>query len=148
MKGGQLGTAFQRRIIFIWEGAVADLPDAYTVKVLERYKGRLHLWDQAVGYWKIHIPALQAMWQIMVRTDLRIDMCVTTRPPEFAQALSRKVTEENWPIRYVFCESPHGLGRKLPAMPDVERVYYGVEEQRWAYGPHGVFFDPHAGQIA
>lgn len=138
MRNGQLGTEAQRRIIFVWEG-VATLPDSYTVQILERYKRRLHLWDQALGYWEINGWALNLMWTLLVRTDFRIDMAVTTRQPEFAQAVARKCEAENWPVRFVFAESAPKLGRRLASMPDVERVYYGLPEQRWAYGPHGYF---------
>jgi hypothetical protein len=126
-------------VIFIWEGAVASLPDLYAVQTLERYKRRLHLNDQALAYWEIHRWALNLMWSLLVRTDYRIDLCVTTRPAEFAQAVARRTEEENWPVRYVFAKSAPDLGRRLASMPDVERVYYGQEDQQFSYGPHGFF---------
>lgn len=140
MKHGQIGTDAEGRVIFIWEGAVASLPDRYTVRTLERYKRRLFLYDQAVGYWEIHPWCLALMWSLMQRTPWRIDMCVTSRDAGFTKALAARATRENWPVRYVFCDAE--LGRKLPQMPDVTRVYYGDESQRFAYGPQGFHLDP------
>jgi hypothetical protein len=142
MRKGQLGTEAERRVIFIWEGAVASLPDYAVVKGLEYSKRHLHLWDQAVDYWQIHRWALNLMWSLLVRTDYRIDMCVTARPVEFAKAVARKCEQENWPVRYVFAQSAPNLGRQLASMADVERVYYGLAEQQFAYGPHGFFISP------
>jgi hypothetical protein len=114
---------------------------------MESVKATLKLWDQAVGYWEISDVALKWMWSILTRTPMRIDVAVTTRPAGFAKALARLVEQNNWPIRYVFAQNAAHLGRLLPAMPDVDRVYYGRPEQRWAYGPHGFFFSPSLRQI-
>jgi len=86
--------------------------------------------------------ALALMWSLNQRTPWRIDLVVTTRGPAFTKALSEKVTQENWPVRYVTYDTPQSLGRALSYMPDVQRVYYGLEEQRFAYGPHGFFCGP------
>lgn len=147
MEKGQLGTEVPRRVIFIWEGVVAHLPDQYVIKTLERYKGRLGLCHQALSYWQVNDLAVQAMWSIHQRSPMRIDLCVTSRGELFTKAVGQLATERNWPVRYVFCEAPEALGRLLPTMPDVDRVYYGLEGQRYAYGPQGVFFDARAGQI-
>jgi hypothetical protein len=143
---GQLGTDTERRIIFIWEGAVAELPEKRAVKTMESLKGRLNLWDQALEYWDINEVTIKWMWAVLSRTNLRVDVCVTTRPAPFARAFARLCEHNNWPIRYVFAQSPRDLGRALPTMPDVDRVYYGRENQRWALGPKAVFF-PQPGQI-
>ena len=146
MQKGQLGTGTERRIIFIWEGTVAELPEKRAVKAMESVKAKLGLWDQALAYWDISEVTVKWMWAILSRTNLRIDVCVTTRPPAFAEALSRFSEQNNWPIRYIFARPVGELGRLLPSMPDVDRVYYGRENQRWALGPKAVFF-PQAGQI-
>jgi hypothetical protein len=129
-------------MIFIWEGAVASLPDRWVVQTMESAKRAVKAWDQALGYWEVHPWALNLMWSLLVRTTHRIDICVTTRPVEFAQALARRCEQENWPVRYVFAEAASALGRRLVAMPDVVRVYYGLEEQQFSYGPHGFFVSP------
>lgn len=147
MDRGQIDTSIRRRVLFIWEGAVATLPDYPVVQSLERWHRRLHRWGRAVDLWKISPDALKAMWTIYERSPLRIDLCVTTRGAGFSQAVADLATELNWPVSYVFCEAPADLGRLLPSMPDVQTVYYGLDEQRFAYGPQGVFFDPRAGQI-
>jgi hypothetical protein len=145
---GQLGTQVPRRVIFIWEGTVASLPPYQAAQSLERLNRRLHRWNRAVSLWRINDLALRSMWQIFQRTFLRIDMVVTTREEGFARAVSRLVIQNNWPVEYVTCQSADRLGRQLASMPDVERVYYGLEEQQWSYGPKGVFLDPQAGQLA
>jgi len=137
MRKGELGTEAQRRVIFIWEGAVATLPDQYTVKTLERYKGRLHLYDQAVRYWRVSPRCINFMWTIMSRTFYRIDLAVTSRGPGFTQAVSKLVQEKNWPIEYVYCAKADVLGRSLAHAPDVARVFYGLDEHRWLFGPQG-----------
>lgn len=146
MENGQLGTEVPRRIIFIWEGAMANLPEYPVVQSLERLHCRLHRWTKAVSLWEINDAAVKWMWSILARTEFRVDIVVTTRSPEFAKAVARLSEQNNWPVRYVSCETAQGLGRLLPAMPDVDRVIYGLEEQRWAYGPQGMFL-PSAGQI-
>jgi len=107
---------------------------------MEKVKCNLGLWDQALSYWQVRDEAIKWMWSILERTYIRIDVVVTTRPAEFAQALARKCEQENWPIRYVTAESPQKLGRRLSTMPDVKRVFYGLAEQQWAYGPVGYHF--------
>lgn len=142
MQRGELGTEANSRLIFIWEGAVASLPDKRSTYLLEHIKRRMGLFDEAVGHWEVHPWGLAAMWSLLARTQLRIDLCVTSRQPEFAQAVARKAERENWPVRYVFSETAQDLGRRLATMPDVKRVYYGLPEQRFAFGPHGYFFGP------
>jgi hypothetical protein len=142
VRGGQIGTAAESRAIFIWEGAVAVLPDDRMVRAWERVKCNLSLYDQAVGYWQIQGRILSFMWTLMARTDLRIDMCVTTRGTGFARAVANKAEHQNWPVRYVFAEEAPQLGRNLAYRPDVKRIYYGLEEQRFAFGPHGYHIGP------
>lgn len=115
---------------------------------MEYAKRRMRLWDAALNYWVLNEDALKTMWSLLARTDMRIDMVVTTRPAGFARALAQRCERENWPVRYVFAQEAAHLGRLLPTMADVDRVYYGLVEQRWCYGPHGVFFSPSIGQIA
>lgn len=147
MEKGQLGTTVRDRVIFVWEGAVATLPDSRVVQTLESLDRRMGSYGRAVNRWEIHHLALRSMWEIFSRSFLRIDMVVTTRGEGFARAVSRKAQRDNWPVEYIFSETPQALGRLLPSMPDVNRVYYGLEEQRWSYGPRGVFLDPKGGQI-
>lgn len=140
MRRGQIGTTDLHRAIFIWEGAVAVLPGG-PVQTLEWVARRTGRYGQAIGYWKIQSHAVALMWSLLARTHLRIDLCVTTRSERFTQAVAGFVEDHNWPVHYVFCEDPQALGRRLPTMPDVERVYYGLESQRWAYGPTGYHLD-------
>jgi hypothetical protein len=146
VKNGQLGTDRERRFIFVWEGTVASLPDSRAVRALEWVDCHAGQWRMAVDRWKVDPLALKWMWSIMVRSPFRIDMVVTSRPPRFAKALTAKIEMENWPVRYVFATSADALGRQLPAMPDVERVVYGLEEHRWCFGPQGLSLS-HAGQL-
>jgi hypothetical protein len=136
---GRIGTDAEGRVVFIWEGAVGYLPDRPVLQTLERLSIRTGQYRKAINYWKVHGKALSLMWTLLQRTNWRIDMCVTSRGPGFTQALADRVMEENWPMRYVFCDNE--LGRKLPYMPDVQRVFYGHEEQRFAYGPQGYHLD-------
>jgi hypothetical protein len=133
-------------MIFVWEGAVASLPDSPAVRALERCRMQLGQWRLAVDYWQINERAIQWMWSILVRTNFRIDIVVTSRHPHFAKALSYKCDRENWPVRYVFATPADVLGRQLPRMPDVERVVYGLEEHRWSFGPQGLSLH-NAGQV-
>ena len=142
MERGQIGVEARHRVLFVWEGAVARLPDRRAVQSLEWVKRRAGLYDAAVGYWEPIPRALNLMWSFLARTPYRVDVVVTTRPPEFAEAVERLCDKENWPVYKVHCTSAEKLGRGLVGMPDVYRVYYGLEEQRWAFGPHGVFFGP------
>lgn len=147
MERGELGTDTQRRVIFIWEGALAHLPDQPGPKTLEAVYRKTGRYDRAVGFWEVHEHGLAVMWTLFQRTPLRIDLAVTTRESGFARAVADLSDHENWPVRYVFAVAAAVLGRRLPQMPDVERVFYGVADQRFAYGPHGFFLDVHAGQI-
>lgn len=147
MRHGELGTDQQRRMIFVWEGAVASLPDHRLVRQLEWVDRHTGSWDRALTRWQIHEFGLKWMWTMLVRTDFRLDMVVTTRPPEFAKALARKVEEENWPIRFVSSMPADVLGRRLASMYDVERVIYGLEEQQWVYGTHGLLLNKTTGQV-
>jgi hypothetical protein len=134
-------------MIFVWEGTVATLPDNAGIRTLEYLARRGGQWRTAVGYWKVNQYGLKWMWSVLERSTLRIDICVTTRPPGFAEAVARKCEQENWPVGYVFAEAAPELGRRLATMPDVERVVYALEEQRWAYGPHGYRLTPDSGQL-
>jgi hypothetical protein len=142
MRRGQIGTDAEGRVFFVWEGLVAVLPDHRLVRGLERLATTTGQFRRAVDYWKVQDRALALMWSLNQRTPWRIDLVVTTRGPAFTKALSEKVTQENWPVRYVTYDTPQSLGRALSYMPDVQRVYYGLEEQRFAYGPHGFFCGP------
>ena len=142
MRRGQLGNDVKQRVIFIWEGGVATLPDTYTVRMLERYKERLTLHEQALGYWKVSGRSINFMWTLLSRTFYRIDVCVTSRGAGFTQALSQKILQENWPVEYVYHAKATDLGRSLAHAPDIKRVYYGLEQHRWIFGPHGYRIGP------
>jgi hypothetical protein len=142
VRHGEIGTEARERVIFIWEGAVATLPEAYTVRMLERFKGRLGLHDQALSYWKVSGRTVNIMWTLLARTFYRIDLCVTSRGPGFTQAVSKKILQENWPVEYVYCAQADDLGRTLAHAPDIKRIYYGLEEHRWSFGPNGYFVGP------
>jgi hypothetical protein len=137
MEKGQLGNQAQQRIIFVWEGTVARLPDHRIVRQLEWLDHHTGAYDRAVKRWDLNQMAFKWMWSLLATTNLRIDLVVTTRPPAFAEAVSRLALDNNWPVRYVFQSSAEDLGRQLPIMADVVRVYYGLESQRWAFGPQG-----------
>lgn len=145
-KKGQLGTEKERRFIFVWEGAVASLPDSRPIRALEWVDRHAGQWRMAVDRWQVNPLALKWMWSIMVRTPFRIDLMVTSRPPRFAKALAAKIEMENWPVRYVFATPADVLGRQLPTMFDVERVVYALEEHRWSFGPQGMSL-PESGQL-
>jgi hypothetical protein len=146
VKNGELGTGVERRIIVIWEGALAELPDKRAVRAMEMIRVKTKLWGAAMDCWVINEFALKWLWSMLSRSPYRIDMAVTTRPAGFAKAVAERSERNNWPIRYIFAQSAQDLGRMLPTMPDVDRVYYGREDQRWAYGPHGIFL-PNIGSV-
>jgi hypothetical protein len=102
----------------------------------------LGLYDQAVGYWEIQERTISFMWTLFSRTFWRIDLVVTSRGAGFTQAVARKVLQNNWPIEYIYHGDATVLGRGLAHAPDVKRVYYGLDEHRWAFGPHGYHIDP------
>lgn len=149
MEKGQLGTSVQRRVIFIWEGTLAHLPEGPGPGAVESVCRKVGRYERAVGYWHIHETTLSVIWTLFQRTPFRIDLAVTTREDGFAKAVAHLSDQSGWPIRYVFAVPAPVLGRKLPYMADVDRVYYGLAEQRFAFGPQGYFLDPHhVGQIA
>ena len=149
MEKGQLGTSVQQRVIFVWEGTLAHLPDGPGPGAVESMCRKLGRYERAVGYWKIHDSTVAVIWTLFQRTPFRIDLAVTTREDRFAKAVADLSDRNGWPIRYVFAMTAPALGRRLPYMADVECVYYGLAEQRFNFGPHGYFLDTHhVGQIA
>jgi len=137
MERGQLDTSYQKRFIWIWEGAVAHLPvERRAIVGRERIARRLHHWDQAVEYWRMHERTI-AFWWSAPALALRNDIAVTTREPDFAKAVATMIERENLPVRYVFAIEPHVLGHKLTYMPDVVRVFYTLPVHRFVFGPKG-----------
>jgi hypothetical protein len=100
------------------------------------------LFDQAMNLWQIQDRTLGLMWSLLIRTDYIIDICVTARAPRFARAVARRSERDNWPVRYVFADTAQRLGRSLAHSPDIHRVYYGLEEHRFSFGPQGYFIGP------
>jgi hypothetical protein len=138
MERGQLDNSYQRRFIWVWEGAVAHLPvERRAIQHRERIARRLHHWDQAVDYWRIHDLIIAQWWTIHATLPVRNDIAVTTREREFAMAVAEMCERENLPIRYVFSTEPHVLGHKLVHMPDVVNVFYGLPNQQFVFGPKG-----------
>jgi hypothetical protein len=149
MQKGQLGTSVQRRVIFVWEGTLAHLPKGSGPGAVESVCRKIGRYERAVSYWKIHDTNVAVVWTLFQRTDYRIDLVVTTREDGFAKAVGDLSLRNGWPFRYVFATPAPVLGRRLPYMADVDRVFYGLEEQRFHFGPHGYFLGPHhVGQIA
>jgi len=114
---------------------------------MEYLANKTHQWEKAVSYWKLNEFGVKWMWAIHERSMMRIDICVTTRSGNFAHAVSRMCERENWPVSYLTALPAHELGRRLATMPDVDRVVYGREDQRWAYGPHGYLLTPESRQL-
>ena len=142
MERGQLGTGVSRRFIIVWEGAMAELPTKGTAVVArERILRRFHAWDEAVAMWKIHDLMANQIWDL-IRVGYRCDVVVTTREKQFARAVSREIERLNIPVSYVWAQTADSLGRELMYRPDVERVFYGLEYQRYSYGPKGFCVTP------
>jgi hypothetical protein len=139
MEHGQLGTAIQQRVIFIWEGAFAAPPSSHLTESLLR---KTHRWDSAVGLWEIHPVMVGQVWYLRNHTPYLVDLAVTTRESGFTRSVAKLVERENIPIRYVFRIEPEKLGQRLPYMPDVVRVFWGLESQRWVFGPKGYGVPP------
>jgi hypothetical protein len=138
MERGQLDTSYQRRFIWIWEGAVAHLPvERRVIRQREQLARRLHHWDQAVDFWRIHELVIAQWWTLLSTSPIRSDIAITTREPDFAKAVADHIERENLPVRYVFATEPHVLGHKLTYMPDVVHVFWSLPTHQFVFGPKG-----------
>lgn len=104
---------------------------------LERLLRRLHRWDESVALWQVYEAMANQVWYLRIHANYLCDLVITTREKNFAMAVARRMETENIPIRHVFAMDPIKLGQRLPYMPDVVRVFYSLESQRYAYGPRG-----------
>ena len=138
MERGQLDTSYQKRFIWIWEGAVAHLPiERRAVQMKEKLARRTHQWDVAVELWKVHELVIAQWWSLLSTSPVRSDIAVTTREPAFAKAVATMIERENLPVRYVFAAEAHVLGHKLTYMPDVVNVFYSLPVHQFVFGPKG-----------
>jgi hypothetical protein len=140
---GDIDNSISQRVLVLWEDTVGILIDPRR----EKTALRVRRWKQAVDCWETNQYAMGRIWDIYRRQSLRCDLVVTERPPEFAEALAKRLEDENSPFRQVLSQEAHVLARKLAFMPDVVYVIFSNRSQSFTFGSKGLHMD-HTGRTS
>lgn len=140
MKNGDLSNVVAPRIIVVYEGAVAYLPED-RVKDYEKALKKNN-WHEIVNLFRFNSQMLDRILYLTWKKNYNISI-VTWFPQEMASAIEDKLADLSIPVRSVFSSEPDDLARLLPYNPDVVCVYDPVPEHILKYGSKGfVLTDP------
>lgn len=133
MEKGELSSEIPKRCLIIWEQGLAELQNQRQ----ETFALRAHRWRRAVRAWEMDEHMEARVWDLWRRFNLRCDVVVTTRPPEFSEAVMEYLDAYDVPVRKVLTLSVEEIGRKLIFMPDVHAVLHRDPNLLWAFSSKG-----------
>lgn len=134
MQKGDLSHDIVPRILLVFEGAVAFLPDDKRKAFDKAY--RKQRWTDALALWELNELMLRKIWDITFRKSLTVEL-VTFLGQGMADVLAARMDEEDMPIARVWATTPGQLSRRLAYMPNVSVVYDPDENHVFTYGSKG-----------
>lgn len=141
MKGNDLDNLVVPRDVVVWEGLMASLPEDKKIhrlhdKLLAREK-----WGEAVSLYEVNEMMARKVWDLVWRYSMELDL-LTYVGYGFAEALEKRIENENLPFRRVWHEMPNMLARRLAVAPDIRTIYDPNPAHRFTYGSKGRVLDP------
>lgn len=133
MERGELSGDIPKRCLVIWEQGLADLGNG----TAEAWALRMHRYKRAVRAWDLNQHMVDRVWDFWSRYNLRCDLVVTSRPPEFTDAVEDFLEAYDVPIRHCLTLTIEELGRRLIRMPDVHVVIHRDPNLLWAFSDKG-----------
>lgn len=144
MLGGDISNEIAPRIILIFEGLVARLPDR-AAAAKEQWYCRTRRWKKAVRMWEIEEITSKRMWDYSWRQHIQIDI-VTYKPEEFADALGEYLDQASLPYGHLWSATPTQMARAMASLVNVIAVFDPNPAHANLYGPRGrIITNPHVG---
>ncbi len=142
MQHGDISNDVTARLLLVFEGLVANLPDEKARAKFDRYR-KLHQWRRAVAFFEINEVMAKVIWDTTWRHNYSVDV-VTFLGPEMVDEVEARV--ENWglPVGRVWTEEKTMLARSLNYRPDVAGVFHTNPSDIFMFGSKGRLIDPSA----
>jgi len=136
MKNNDLSSEPVPRIALVFEGALAWLPDEHAQRQYNRHMDRGEF-DKAVDLFEFNQKLETVVWDRSFRMSMQIDVITFLGPDKWAEAVARRIGDEELPVHKVWATTPKILGRKLAYMRDLVRVYHCYEQYQLYFGQKG-----------
>lgn len=142
MKGNDISNEVVGRFLLVFEGLIADLPDA-KAKAKFAAASRLRQYSRAVSAYQINDLVGRVIWDTVWRRGYSVDV-VTFLGEEYIPAVEHWLEEHDLPVGNVTHETPGNLSRSLAYRPNVLGVYHSDPTSLFTYGSKGHLIDPSA----
>lgn len=139
MRKGDISARPAPRLLFVWEGLIAHLPES-EVKAWERER-RKKRYAQGLKRWVTDSTMIAQMWRVAWNYDFGIDV-VSYLDEGFENTLRVRLDAENAPVGNVLVTTPERLIREMP--PNIGRVFDPDPSRVLHYGSIGrIVTDPY-----
>ena len=134
MKNGDLSNQPAPRLIVVYEGALAYLPEDRVKEYEKALKKKDY--KKVAALFRFNSAMLDKILYLSFKKNYNISV-VTWFPEEVVGEIEEALATLSIPVRSVFSSSPDDLARLLPYNPDVVCVYDPVPEHILKYGSKG-----------
>lgn len=134
MRDGDLSNEVAPRAVFVVEHLLLHLvnPAAYQFFLSARR------WKKAAQQWEPDGFALSQVWNIVMRTDLNVDL-ISFEPEPVVERFGDVLGRVNAPFAVEHEDDPGEYARRLAYMPHVQYVVHSVPEYSFTFGRRGQY---------
>ena len=135
MMHGDLSNRLLPRVLIVFEGVIATLPDARRAKYDRAVS--LHRYRRAMECYEPNAHAVSVVWDWAWRRDIKVDV-VSFIP--FLSEVERVLEKTGMPYSHLwFAKDADVLAGQLAYMPDVVSVLHADETRPLAYGSKSLY---------
>lgn len=138
---GEISNEVVGRLLLVFEGVVADLPDAKARAKFDGYR-KVRAYKRAVSQFVINEQMAKVIWDTVWRRSYSVDV-VTFLGEDMVEFVEERIEHEGLPIGRVWTEEKPMLARSLNYRPDVIGVYHADPRDFAMFGGKGQLIDPH-----
>ena len=139
MDGGDISNEASPRLVFVWEGLLAQLPaDAAPLeaRLLKKKK-----WTRALDLWSESEHMRHVLMDLTWRSHVSVDI-LCMHPRGFATVLRARLDEEGYPYGNLYNFGLMAFDRELAYMPNVQRVFHAFGRMPFLFGSRGQLIRP------
>lgn len=140
MQGNDLGSGVQPRLILVFEGLIAFLPNK-KAEVTYGASMRFHRWGRAVNQFVMNEHMEHRIYDVTYNKGYNVEALTFLGDP-MADKIMEWIDEHYLPVGRVRSHSPDELAKKVAYMPDVAAIYHPFKDMTFKFGGKGRYLDP------
>lgn len=135
MKEGDIDNRSAPRVVFVWEGLLAQLPPES--RRIEHSLCRRRKFSKALDLWEQNEHMRHALVDITWRSDVAVDLLCIHPEGGFSRELKRRLDLDEYPYGHLYSMSLMRFDQELAYLPNVIAVYHAIPDRPFLYGRRG-----------